>query len=329
MPRSQSLSYPSPRASVPVDVTALAHCLRVSPKALWFCVLYGHTLYEKHSIPKKSGGARTLHVPNENLAYVQRAILDTYLNPYDWPEHVSAYVPGRSLVAAAAQHAGRPTLIVIDLKDFFPSTRRYWVRDALEDLLGFPRKVAEALASVVCAPWVIGVRRQFVVPQGAPSSGAVANLVALHRLDPSVLAVCSRWNMTYTRYADDLAFSRRASMTSDEISTFIEEILGAIRGSGYRTNYRKIRVTRPHRQQRLLGLTINETPNIPKPVYRKLRAILHSVETRGVEVTALRNGFADGDALSQYLNGWLAYAAGVGGGRFQRLALRGGIGTPG
>lgn len=328
MPRSQSLSYLSPRAAVPVDVTALAHCLRVSPKALWFCVLYGHTLYVKHSIPKKSGGARTLHVPDDNLAYVQRAILDTYLNPYDWPAHVSAYVPGRSLVAAAAQHAGRPALIVVDLKDFFPSTRRYWVRDALEDLLGFPRVVAEALATIVCAPWVLGVRRQFVVPQGAPSSGAIANLVALHRLDPGVLAVCSAWGMTYTRYADDLAFSREASMTPDEISTFIDEILEAIRQSGYRTNYRKIRVTRQHRQQRLLGLTINETPNIPKPTYRKLRAILHSMETKGVEVTAHRNGFADGDALSQYLNGWLAYAAGVGGGRFRRLVGGGGIGAP-
>lgn len=287
--------------------------------ALWFFVLQAHTLYTCHNIPKKSGGTRVLHVPDSRLAHVQRRILRTFLDAVEYPEHVSAYVQGRNVLAAGQQHAGRPILIVIDLKDFFPSTRRTWVRDALQHYLVLPDIPSELLATLVCAPQVVGVKERFRVPQGARTSGAVANLVAMQRLDPLILGVCARFGMTYTRYADDLAFSRSTSMDRDETSLFVRAILAAIKASGYRTNYKKIRVLRPHKQQRLLGMTLNVAPNLPKKSYRKMRAIVHCCVTQGYEIAASRNGFRDGLALSQYLNGWLAYAEGLAPARISAL----------
>ncbi len=324
--------FPSPSTDdapsfQPVDAASLANVLGLELFALWFFVLNAHTLYTCHNIPKKSGGMRTLHVPDDRLAHAQRRVLTTFLNTIEYPAHVSAYVQGRSVLDAGLQHAGRPILIVVDLKDFFPSTRRTWVRDALQEYLALPDLTSELLATLVCAPQTVGVKERFRVPQGAPTSGAVANLVAMQRLDPLILAVCAAYGgVTYTRYADDLAFSREAPMDRDEASLFIKEILAAIKESGYRTNYKKIRVLRPHKQQRLLGMTLNVAPNLPKQTYRKLRAMVHSCATQGYATTASRNGFKNEFALSHYLNGWLAYAEGLAPARI--AALRAQLPTP-
>lgn len=292
----------------PFDGNTLANALRLHTASLWFFVLKAYTLYTTHQIRKKSGKMRTLHVPDDRLKRVQRKILRAFLNRVEYPPWVAAYVPGRTTVDAARIHAGRSVLIVVDLENFFPSTKRSWVRDAFRTEFGLNRATAEMLATLVTAPWTPGVKGHFVIPQGAPTSGAAANIVAMHRLDPLVLEVCERFDMDYTRYADDLAFSRAAPLSRDGASAFVYEIIRAIRRSGYRVNYDKIRVQRQGQQQRLLGLTINDHPNLPKRLYRGMRALVHQCAMHGYEETAKHRGFECGDALETYLQGMFAYA---------------------
>lgn len=291
----------------PPDARTLAYSLDTEPSALWFFVLHAHTLYRRCEIPKKSGGRRALHIPDPRLALLQEKILHRYLHAVDYPPWVSAYVQGRNTQDAAAQHAGRPVLIVLDLKDFFPSTKRRWVTDMFETHFQLSRTAAELLGTLTTAPWQPGEKRYFVVPQGAPTSGAVANLVAMQRLDPLICEICARHGMTYTRYADDLAFSSPKDPGKEGTRRFIQEIIGAVKQAGYRVNYDKIRVQRRNRQQRLLGLTINERPNMPKPDFRRMRALVHSCATKGYDRTAAERGYRSAEALEQYVSGMLAY----------------------
>ena len=307
-------SHPLEGIPTPIDGNTLAHSLTLDPQSLWYLALSIRDLYTVHKIPKKSGGVRTLHVPSPRLAYCQRQILRTYLDQVPYPEEVKAYVRGRALVESAKVHAGRSELIVVDLKDFFPSTRRQWVKAALAKTLGLNTEVTELLASLVTTPWSkdAGPQDAWVVPQGAPTSGAVANIVAMDRLDPLVQNICEKYQMQYTRYADDLAFSPREKreVTPLRAGVFIKEIIAAVKESGYRVNYDKIRVQRPHRQQRLLGMSINEKPNIPTPEYRKACAMAHNL-ARGGAAAALRMGFVDTDTCEAHLRGMAAYFAGV------------------
>jgi RNA-directed DNA polymerase len=306
----------------PFDGNTLANALRLHPASLWFFVLKGYTLYSTHTIRKKSGKLRVLHVPEHRLMRAQRKVLRAFLNRVEYPPWVAAYVPGRTTVDAARIHAGRPALFVVDLENFFSSTKRSWVRDAFRKEFGINRPTAEMLATLVTAPWEPGVKKHFVIPQGAPSSGAAANIVAMHRLDPLVLEVCERFGMDYTRYADDLAFSRAAPISRDEASVFVYEIIRAIRRSGYRVNYDKIRVQRQGQQQRLLGLTINDHPNLPKRSYRGMRALVHQCAVHGYEETAKRHGFECGGALETYLQGMFAYAEPLAPQRIRALRAR-------
>lgn len=306
----------------PFDGHTLAAALRLHPASLWYFVLKAHTLYTTRQIRKKSGKLRTLHIPDDRLMRTQRKVLQAFLNRVDYPPWVSAYVPGRTTVDAARVHAGRPALIVVDLENFFTSTKRSWVRDAFAAEFHVNRPTAEMLATLVTAPWVPGKNAQFVVPQGAPSSGATANIVAMHRLDPLILEVCADFGMDYTRYADDLAFSRAQPLSRDHASAFIYAIVRAIRRSGFRVNYEKIRVQRQGAQQRLLGLTINDHPNLPKRVYRGMRALTHQCAVHGYENTAKLHGFECGDALEAYLHGMFAYAEPLAPQRIRALRAR-------
>lgn len=305
-PEARDVSYPQP-----FDGHTLAYALGLRPAALWFFVLKAYTLYSTVEISKKSGGVRTLHIPDNRLMRAQRRILRTFLHAVDYPPWVSAYVPGRAIIDAARVHAGRPALIVLDLENFFTSTRRAWVRDAFKREFGLSDLATQLLATLVTAPTLPGINERFIIPQGAPTSGATANIVAMHRLDPHVLAVCERYGMDYTRYADDLAFSRIEPIDRSETEAFIYEIIRAVRSSGYRVNYDKIRVQRQAQQQRLLGLTINAYPNLPKRAARQLRALVHQCTLNGYEQTAAKYGFEGADAVEAYVKGMLAYTAGV------------------
>lgn len=129
-----------------------------------------------------------------------------------------------------------------------------------------------------------------VLPQGAPTSGAFANLVGVHRLDPRVLAVCEMWGFTYSRYADDLIFSRDADLSREETTEFITQIVAAVVAAGYRVNWKKLRVQRRHQQQRVLGLVVNDgVPKVPRSTRMKLRAQHHFLVLHGVEAAAKRN----------------------------------------
>jgi RNA-directed DNA polymerase len=322
-PEFKQYNVPPVRSGVrypqPFDDRTLALATGISLPTLWYFVWHAHALYKCHTIPKKSGGKRLLHVPDDRLARAQTKILKRILNCVDYPKWVSAYVQERSTIDAAAVHANRQVLVVVDIKDFFLSTKRAWVRDALEQELGLERKVSEILATLLTAPKTPGVKKQFIVPQGAPTSGAVANLVAMHRLDPLVLEVCEKYDMDYTRYADDLAFSRESKMGRGEASAFVSALIQAVRTSGYRVNYEKIRVQRRDRQQRLLGLTINSHPNYPKKDYRRLRALVHHCVTRGFEQVAQEQGYAHPGELEAHIDGLLTYLSHIAPDRAERL----------
>lgn len=290
----------------PIDVLTLSRSLDIDIRSLWHLILTNRSQYKIHRIPKKSGGRRTLHVPSDRLAYCQRRILQTYLNPLVYPPEVKAYVPTRKLVESAQVHAGSAALIVVDLKDFFPSTRRAWVKEALSATYGFSEDVTRILASLVTTPWDAATNAPWIVPQGAPTSGAVANIVAMHRLDPLIRATAEAHGMRYTRYADDLAFSPQGDEFVDKTKAFIGAVIQDTKSSGYRVNYDKIRVQRQHRQQRLLGMTVNEKPNVPRREFRKICALAHNYTQRGD-----LHDFVTGEELEAYLTGIVAHYQGI------------------
>lgn len=111
------------------------------------------------------------------------------------------------------------------------------------------------------------------LPQGAPTSPALANLCAF-RLDMRLAALAERFGARYSRYADDLVFSGPPAL-STRFRTLHAWVAAIAQAEGFALHPNKTRRLPAHRQQRVTGLVVNLRPNLPRADYDRLRAELH------------------------------------------------------
>lgn len=247
-----------------------------------------------------SGSIRVLEAPKWRLKVLQRRLLDGLVARVPLHDAARGFRPGGSVRAYAAPHAGRPVVVRLDLESFFASVtvaRVYGVwRTA-----GYPESVAHCLAGLMTsvlprsawravprptqpglldAHWRLGRRLAAPhLPQGAPTSPALANLAA-YRLDLRLSALASAWGGRYTRYADDLAFSGDRSWGTGT-SRLIDAIGGIVREEGFRLHPRKTALMPRAGRQTLGGLVVNQRPHVARAEVDTLRAILHNCHRHG------------------------------------------------
>jgi hypothetical protein len=125
----------------------------------------------------------------------------------------------------------------------------------------------------VAASWQAGqLYRRPHLPQGAPTSPALANLVA-YRLDARLAGLARAAGAHYTRYADDLVFSGGAAF-AQSIGRFPAHAAAIAMEEGFAVQHRKTRVMRQGVRQRAAGVVINRKTNLARDEYDRLKAIL-------------------------------------------------------
>jgi hypothetical protein len=260
--------------------------------------------YVEFDVPKASGGARVIAAPKPALKAVQRAILREILVWVPAHEAAHGFVRGRSVLTNARPHQGAALVIKTDLCDFFPSVH-YRRVVGLFELLGYAPGVATLLAGLTThrvtlpngAPAWPGE-----LPQGAPTSPAIANLVC-RRLDARLAGLASSAGAAYTRYADDLTFSFREP-PSRGVGRFFWWVDQICQQEGFRENAAKRRVLRPSNQQRVTGVVVNSGLFVPREARRRLRAMLANCERHGLESQARGR-----ENFREHLVGLAAYVA--------------------
>jgi len=230
--------------------------------------------YDEFNVPKRSGGKRRISAPSDDLKALQRRILRKLLARLKAHPAATGFECGHSIVTNARHHAGQAVVVRMDLEDFFPSIRGGRVREYFR-IIGWNRKASALLA-------VLTTHRGGL-PQGAPTSPRLSNLVN-RRLDARLSGYADRNGARYSRYADDLTFSF-AEDDPAGVRTFIAMARLIVQDEGYRVHRRKkFYVRRRHQQQRVTGLVVNETVQLPRKTRRRLRAIAHHLAT-GREAT--------------------------------------------
>jgi RNA-directed DNA polymerase len=137
-------------------------------------------------------------------------------------------------------------------------------------------------ARAIAAHWRLGSRLATPhLPQGAPTSPALANLAAFS-LDRRMAGMAARLGARYTRYADDLVLSGGAGLASHS-PRLIETVAEIAREEGFRLNEQKTRVMSRAGRQQVAGVVVNEHPNVRRASYDELKAILHNAAHHGPE----------------------------------------------
>ncbi len=273
--------------------------------------------YRYRWIEKRSGSLRLIEMPKCRLKTLQRRILSGLLNRVPPHDAAHGFARGRSTLSYIEHHVGKPALLRLDLKDFFHSVPVVRI-GALFRRLGYPHDVAWLLQGLTthCAsaemagpefqrlPWARQKRlADKHLPQGAPTSPALANLCAW-RFDCRLQGVAERFALDYSRYADDIALSGGREL--QRLAPFLQRLIGAIAlEEGFEINHRKTRLLTQSRSQRLAGAVVNRRPNLPREEYDRLKATLHNAIQLGAE-SQNRQGHAD---FKAHLAGRIAYAA--------------------
>lgn len=244
--------------------------------------------YRYRWIPKRRGGLRLLESPKPRLKALLRKVLAGILDLVPPHDAAHGFRRGRSHRSHASAHLGQRVVARFDLEDFFLSVSASRVAGIFRTF-GYPTDVAWALAALstnVAAPpphtfepftshdeiarhrRTESIVRTRHLPQGAPTSPALANLAA-YRLDVRFAALARKMGCAYTRYADDLAFS------GDRVPD--PALVAVIAGDeGFALNHRKTRTMTRSVQQRVTGVVVNERLGIPRSDYDTLKAILHN-----------------------------------------------------
>lgn len=256
--------------------------------------------YRYDLVARAGGPPRVIEAPKPRLKEIQRELLADVLSVV--PAHPAAhgFVPGHSARTHAALHSGRTVVIGLDLRDFFASIAagRVW---GIFRACGYPEEVAHLLTGLCTnrlppdvweqverprdLPAIAEysrLRRRLAaahLPQGAPTSPALANLVA-HRLDRRLTGLAARFGARYSRYADDLTFSgdRQLERTAVVLRSHVATI---VREEGFLVHPSKTFLTTRAGAQRVCGISVNAHPNLPRDEYDRLRAQLHRLAADG------------------------------------------------
>ncbi|WP_433760931.1 retron St85 family RNA-directed DNA polymerase [Brucella anthropi] len=242
---------------------ALPLFLGISPKTIFSIRHHPRKHYRSFTLKKKDGSKRDIDTPRTYLKVIQWWILDNILNHVEIAENVFGFVAGRSAIQNAQYHLGSKHVLNVDIKQFFPSITIDQVR-AIFCSLGYHEEVADMLSELCCLDGH--------VPQGAPTSPAIANLV-LRELDTELTNLAENSGLRYSRYADDLTFSSQ-SWIEGEFLSFVDN---AVQVAGFELKPEKTRFSGSEGRMEVTGVVINEKIQ-PSRVWRKrVRAALHKM----------------------------------------------------
>lgn len=268
---------------------------------------------------KAHGPPRLIEAPKPRLKTMQRRILHSILDRVPTHDAAHGFVRGRSCISSAELHVRAAVVVSFDISDFFLTTSVGRVH-AIFRSLGYPHEAARALTRLcsTSTPETVFDRipnahmhtsqalrafREPHLPQGAPTSPALANLVA-YRLDLRLAGLAKSLGGIYSRYADDMTFSGDAQFAA-KITSLMEAVDGIVEDDGYALNARKTRVMTPGRRQQVTGIVVNEHPNVARDSFDRLKAILHNCRINGIDAEN-RDGHADFRAHLEGSIGWVA-----------------------
>ena len=246
--------------------------------------------YTVYAIRKKNKKSfRTIHAPQGVLKTYQKQIArrlaaDAYVNR----KHAYAFLSKRSPVDNANEHVNKKYVVRIDVHDFFGSMHFKHVKRVINYFYKVNRgyctdKDVIAISTLLCTPYGR-------IPQGAPTSPILSNLICKH-VDDELEALEVKYNCRITRYADDFIMSgnnAKLLKSIDDIKLLLRTKLGL------KINRDKTLIMKRNKRQRVTGVIVNKKTNMCREDRRRLRATVHNItaDTTHEELQQIRGKIA-------------------------------------
>jgi hypothetical protein len=198
------------------------------------------------------------------LKHIQKRINRRLLRDLQLPSHICGAVKKKSLLDNITPHLSSSVIVTLDIRNFFRQISPFQVYQVWNELLG-------------CAPQVAAVLTRLTtfenhLPQGGPTSSALANLV-LFSLDQPIRNYCQANSILYTTWIDDLAFSGADSRSVINIAVL------ALRAGGFSLPHKKLRIMRAGERMLLTGVLVGKKPGVTREYISQTRSGIYKLLT--------------------------------------------------
>lgn len=239
-----------------------------------------NTDYSTINIAKKSGKIRAVNIPYYGLKKFQQFINKDILSQCETSTYCHAYVKNKSILTNASMHSNKKLVICIDIKDFFNSFKIGQVVNVFTNL-GYNYEISSRLASLCTCNGSL--------PIGAPTSPSLCNII-FKDYDIEIAKLASKYDLIYTRYADDLTFST----DNDDINTsdFIENISKLLKLWSFELNEKKTKIYPCKGKQEVTGLIVNDGVKVKSKIKKEVQKDLYYSIKYGIS-THLNNKYSN------------------------------------
>lgn len=222
------------------------------------------------SMSKENGTQkeRTIYNPHKSYKALLRKINKKILNKTNLPEGVCGAVINKSLFDMVNIHCSKEAIYQVDLENFFPNISDRTILNVFLKM-NTSKEVAKLLTELVTFDGRL--------PQGFPTSPMVANLVAI-KLDFEQLQICKKFNISRTRWIDDIVFSGRIK----DLNLAIPKLQTSIKKNHFKFNGKKEKYTRRKGNPEVVGLSLKKhRPYIPLRIINRIEEFIAVLNQNG------------------------------------------------
>lgn len=226
------------------------------------------SFYRPFDLRKTAGRGKWRHIDNPvgELKLYQSRIQERMFHDFAFPETMIGAIPGRSIKDNAALHLRQPMVVALDLRDCFPRISDREVYRVFREDLGCSAEISALLTKLTTF--------QHRLPQGAPTSPAIANL-SLMGLHDELITLAKTYNLNCSFYVDDIVFSGERALE------VIEPAIRLIQAHGHAVRRDKIKRMPNSGRQFITGVVVNTELSVIKDRRRILRSRLSEISHDG------------------------------------------------
>lgn len=251
--------------------------------------------YKRFKLKKKRGGFRVIQTPTQEIKYLQRWILFNILDKLTTHTNCTGFEKEKSIKQNAEFHLKSEAILKIDLMRFFDTINEKRIYGIFKNI-GFQKNLAVSMAKIctiepdekfiksfkkneIQIKDFIVNNKEGVLPQGAPTSPKLSNLVTL-KLDKRLLGLALKNQLNYSRYADDITFSGSV----EKLKKIKKIIYKIIQEEKFFVNYSKTKLLIRGNPFFVTGLSVNnDKVTIPRKRKINIEHHLYHCLKNGVE----------------------------------------------
>ena len=228
--------------------------------------------YHFKTIKKRNGKDRLLSIPNDELMHVLKYINHNVLSWYKPLPCVYAYVNDKGIKQNAKCHLNSKYILKLDIKDFFGSIKFGKIVNNILPKDCYEEELRILLANLCMVNGSI--------PQGSPTSPTLSNII-MHKFDEIMMEYCSKNNLVYTRYADDMVISSKEVFDFKSVISKVKFLLKKY--YQMELNDEKTIILHDGMKQEICGVIVNEKLNVSKKYRDDVRGEVYYLKKYGVE----------------------------------------------